>query len=439
MDSSNNNKKVVEEAATTAAAATTMAVTVEDKKEEEEEEEEPIMTMNEVLQSFKDLEKEAEEKEKEHWGEEFACTYDKGYINQPVYACLTCSKACGKPVGVCYGCYLNCHLNHDTVELFYKHHFKCDCGTPRIPDFDCTLIKRDDPLHFYENDENEYNHNFEGRFCWCDKFYNAGAETDSIDRVCKKAPEKKEEEEDGENRKKKKDEDEDESQMIQCIACEDWFHGKCIKIRNGPESVTPDESEYDDFICDKCYEMYKEIFDRYALVTFDSKDPLVEPSSCPFSKEAKVETKRGKCLFLREDWSKALCRCPECSARYASSKNPWIFELPKDDDDNNNKNGETNPPPTANDASDSQNAQEPDIITRRNLITPTKLEMQGINAMGKSLTHDQQYTMCHGLTHFSESLKRFLAEKEGNVVTKQDIQDFMEEFNEREAKRRRLN
>lgn len=438
MDKTNNNKEKEEEEA----RATTM---VEDEKrkvkeneENEEEEEEPIMSMNEVLQNFKDLEKEAEEKEKEHWGEESVCTYDKGYINQPVYACLTCSKACGKPVGVCYGCYLNCHLNHDTVELFYKHRFKCDCGTPRIPDFDCTLIKRDDPLHFYENDENEYNHNFEGRFCWCDKFYDAGAETDSIGRVCGKGPggkEKKEKNEDD-------DDDDDESQMIQCIACEDWFHGKCIKSRNGAESVTPDESEYDDFICDKCYEMYKDIFDRYALITFDSRDPLVAPESCPFAKEDKVETKRGKCLFLREDWSKALCRCAECSARYASSKNPWIFELPKDDDD---KNGEANhslpppPPPPQADTQDVQDAQEPDIITRRNLITPTKLEMQGILAMGKSLTQGQQCTMYYGLTHFNESLKRFLAEKEGNVVTKQDIQDFMEEFKEKEAKRRRFN
>lgn len=398
---------------------------------------EPTMSMHEILQNFKDLEKEAEEKEKEHWGEESVCTYDKGYINQPVYACLTCSKACGKPVGVCYGCYLNCHLNHDTVELFYKHHFKCDCGTARIPDFDCTLIKDGDQLHFYENDENEYNHNFEGHFCWCDKFYNAGAETDALGRACKKGVKEEENAElgnDGNNTDK--DNDEDESQMIQCIACEDWFHGNCIKSHNGPEYTTPDERDYEDFICDKCHEMYRDIFDRYTAIYFDSKEPLVAPDSCPFNKEAEENKKLGKCLFLRDEWCKALCRCAECSARYASSKNPWIFELPTTKEDEK-KDREAQEDRDVN-ATTTQPVQNPGNMENRGLITPTKLEMEGIYAMDKSLEHTQKYTLFHGLTHFNESFKRFLSEKEGNIVTEQDIQDFVEELKEKDAKKRKM-
>lgn len=154
------------------------------------------------------------------------CTYEKGALRQPVFACLTCSRANeNEPIGVCYSCSIQCHSSHDIVELFSKREFACDCGTTKvskIPLNACKLRVRDhlDPvqrprtgstasnssqtkLEFDAEDipslSNSYNHNYHGLFCSCKKPYNPL-------------------EEDG--------------NMIQCyfgFACgEDWFHEDCI-------------------------------------------------------------------------------------------------------------------------------------------------------------------------------------------------------------------
>ena len=61
---------------------------------------------------------------------------------------------------------------------------------------------------------NQYNHNFEGRFCNCDQVYDVDAE---------------------------------EGTMFQCLICEDWFHEKCIG-----EGRVPDQDEFDGFVCRHC-------------------------------------------------------------------------------------------------------------------------------------------------------------------------------------------
>lgn len=143
------------------------------------------------------------------------CTYDKGYIRQPVYACKTCGGG-----GVCAGCSVSCHAEHELVELFNKRKFRCDCGTPNLyrqrepnratrctrlteqlsyPEGakPCTLRK---PGFDPQNDANAYNHNFDGGFCYCER----GKTYD---------PEK-----------------EDET-MFQCIVCEEWLHESCTSLR----------------------------------------------------------------------------------------------------------------------------------------------------------------------------------------------------------------
>lgn len=61
-----------------------------------------------------------------------ACTYVQGYITQPIYACATCTRGgLREPFGFCFGCSMNCHVDHDVYELFDKRHFRCDCGTPK--------------------------------------------------------------------------------------------------------------------------------------------------------------------------------------------------------------------------------------------------------------------------------------------------------------------
>jgi hypothetical protein len=94
---------------------------------------------------------------------------------------------------------MNCHLDHDIFEMFDKRHFKCDCGTPKsgmetlfvsyIQGCICKLKEQQTD----DNNENEYNHNFEHKYCWCNGSY----KPDDI--------------------------------MFQCIMCMDWFHMDCIQ------------------------------------------------------------------------------------------------------------------------------------------------------------------------------------------------------------------
>lgn len=149
-----------------------------------------------------------------------SCTHERGYIRQPVYACKTCGGG-----GVCAGCSVSCHAEHELVELFNKRKFRCDCGTPNLyrqqepnranrctrlteqlvyPEGaqPCSLRK---PGFSPQNDANAYNHNFDGGFCYCER----GKTYD---------PEK-----------------EDET-MFQCIVCEEWLHESCTSLRPGSTS-----------------------------------------------------------------------------------------------------------------------------------------------------------------------------------------------------------
>ncbi|KAJ9479749.1 Zinc finger protein Mlo2 [Pseudozyma hubeiensis] len=143
------------------------------------------------------------------------CTHERGYIRQPVYACKTCGGG-----GVCAGCSVSCHAEHELVELFNKRKFRCDCGTPNLyrqkePNNADRIVRLTEHLAYPEgaqpcslrkpgfspqNDANAYNHNFDGGFCYCER----GQTYD---------PEK-----------------EDET-MFQCIVCEEWLHESCTSLR----------------------------------------------------------------------------------------------------------------------------------------------------------------------------------------------------------------
>ncbi|KAL1692810.1 hypothetical protein GGG16DRAFT_123725 [Schizophyllum commune] len=131
------------------------------------------------------------------------CTYSLGYIRQPVYLCQTCPEA----KGVCASCSIACHADHEQIELFPKRHFRCDCPTTSIA-HSCTLHRRPE----LENEENQYGQNFQGLFCRCHRTYDAATEREA---------------------------------MIQCLACEDWFHESCCYLRERPPprgSTTPPET-----------------------------------------------------------------------------------------------------------------------------------------------------------------------------------------------------
>ncbi|UZP35463.1 hypothetical protein NXS19_003279 [Fusarium pseudograminearum] len=112
------------------------------------------------------------------------CTKILGPLRQAVFACLTCNPPPAKdgddwtPAGVCYACSIQCHGEHNLVEIFQKRNFTCDCGTKRIPSTSpCTLRLNEATntrggVHSEEPDvNNKYNHNFRNRFCGCDCDY----------------------------------------------------------------------------------------------------------------------------------------------------------------------------------------------------------------------------------------------------------------------------
>ncbi|KAF9157575.1 putative E3 ubiquitin-protein ligase ubr7 [Actinomortierella ambigua] len=149
------------------------------------------------------------------------CTYSLGNIRQTLYSCLTCNPNPGEEAGFCYACSISCHGDHQLVELFTKRSFRCDCGTDK---FKNTACKLDPKPKGTLNPLNTYNHNYLGRFCWCDKQYDPMKE---------------------------------ESTMLQCVVCEDWFHDECI-------GVNPHTDDFDDFICRSCTRSHS-FLRKYAL------------------------------------------------------------------------------------------------------------------------------------------------------------------------------
>ncbi|KAI0653924.1 hypothetical protein C8Q70DRAFT_1142793 [Cubamyces menziesii] len=131
------------------------------------------------------------------------CTYSLGHIRQAVYLCLTCARASpsSSPRGICSACSIACHTDHEQLELFPKRGFRCDCPTRALA-HSCTLhTTLEEP-----NEGNVYGRNFESVFCRCRRPYDAEKEQET---------------------------------MIQCLACEDWFHESCLNLRERPPSREP--------------------------------------------------------------------------------------------------------------------------------------------------------------------------------------------------------
>lgn len=142
---------------------------------------------------------------------------------------------------------MKCHVDHTVYELFEKRHFRCDCGVPRSA---CSCIL--DPCapmtgtKLLDNDENKYNHNFDGLYCWCDKPYDH-----SSDVI-----------------------------MYMCVICQDWYHELCIKSMEGD---IPAEQDFDDFFCKDC--MAKHAF----LIRYNSRF-TASPASAVTTTSPSAET-----------------------------------------------------------------------------------------------------------------------------------------------------
>ena len=80
------------------------------------------MTMSEVCEKDESMQRRAQAIARR--GNVEHCTHDEGALNQPVYACITCQEhlqAEGKGqqfFGVCFGCSMTCHLDHQIEEVW---------------------------------------------------------------------------------------------------------------------------------------------------------------------------------------------------------------------------------------------------------------------------------------------------------------------------------
>uniref|UniRef100_A0A0M3JC52 Putative E3 ubiquitin-protein ligase UBR7 (inferred by orthology to a human protein) n=1 Tax=Anisakis simplex TaxID=6269 RepID=A0A0M3JC52_ANISI len=129
----------------------------------------------------------------------------KGYPpRQMIYTCATCFPTMKRdlttleplPTAICYGCSMNCHSGHTLLELYTKRRVCCDCGNSKFR-HPCQLY----PGKKLLNTWNQYNHNYEGRYCACDRPYADSVPLYGYDEIW-----------------------EEGGVMVQCIVCEDWFH-----------------------------------------------------------------------------------------------------------------------------------------------------------------------------------------------------------------------
>eukprot|EP01112_Ceratiomyxa_fruticulosa_P012791 TRINITY_DN3569_c0_g1_i1.p1 TRINITY_DN3569_c0_g1~~TRINITY_DN3569_c0_g1_i1.p1 ORF type:complete len:525 (-),score=122.73 TRINITY_DN3569_c0_g1_i1:303-1730(-) len=303
------------------------------------------VTMADVLNQQLELEHEATYELQENWGDEEKCTFNLGYITQPVYACDTCSKSSGNWFGFCFGCSMNCHLEHDVFELFKKRGFRCDCGTPRS-NCKCELH---DGVHSRDQDNvrNIYNHNFVGKYCWCDNPYDHNGDIS----------------------------------MIQCVVCEDWFHNECIineiekcrKVNTTTEFATVSLPEEPDpkysLVCGDCVKKYPFLAKYPHLTEFhtfptptstestennnNQTNTTTEHNSDTKTSEnnGNDSTENQKCkiedaqvppevssLFFSSGWRTKLCTCRTCSNMYRELGVYYLLE--ETDDPENEEEGE---------------------------------------------------------------------------------------------------
>ncbi|KAM6991828.1 putative E3 ubiquitin-protein ligase UBR7 isoform 2-T2 [Tautogolabrus adspersus] len=289
------------------------------------------------------------------------------------------------------------------VTLITAHilrNFRCDCGNRKFPELQCKLFpEKDDVNHL-----NKYSHNFFGVYCTCNRPY-----PDPDDQV--------------------------EDEMIQCVVCEDWLHGRHL----GTE--VPDCVELQEMMCESC--MTKNSFlwtyaahlavpgvdlkqeaeaDESNTKTEEKDDDVIEPSCKRSREEAEPNCKlkelqligqkrvQSGAVFWPSGWRSKLCSCNTCKERLTEA---GVSFLSDESDtvlayENKGKNSE-------------QTARGND---------PLMSALDNLNRV-------QQLEIIHGYNDMKTELKDFLQRfaAEGKVVTPEDIRQF---FEQQQTRRRRV-
>lgn len=342
------------------------------------------------------------------WGREGECTYEAGPLTQNVFLCRTCSSSSGHPVAVCFGCSFDCHVDHDIVELWKKRDIRCDCGTQPLEP--CRL-RQDGTKKMPRNESNVYvpKHNFEGKFCWCDRTY----------------------------------EYEDDVVMLQCSMCTDWFHEKCIldEWKSSSSSSHPlVDSEHQCLIEDVedallvCRDCMNPSLVAYAT-KWDLKHHLKEEEEeelparvatdvciAPSSLESPATAMNT--TFFVGTFRECLCTCPKCQVLWRGK----FLEPDENDDDDDNI--------------EEEQQQEQQDHQRVHGQLRASLDVDGANGEAEQaalagLSHDGQIRVASGIQMFRELLKNTFEKKyaEGKrVIDVNDVEEFKEELRKKQKK-----
>uniref|UniRef100_A0A8C6WIW3 UBR-type domain-containing protein n=1 Tax=Neogobius melanostomus TaxID=47308 RepID=A0A8C6WIW3_9GOBI len=354
------------------------------------------------------------------------CSYSRGYVKrQAVFACNTCTSNPDEPAGICLACANKCHDGHEIFELYTKRNFRCDCGNSKFGEFKCQLIPSKDA----ENVKNQYNHNFHGCYCTCDRL-----NSDSGDQ--------------------------DGNEMIQCVICEDWFHSGhlgcteseseellelvCEACMNKAPflwtyaahfavpsvvSVSPEEEEVD--VEDEKKEVIESSGNKRPLTSeIDTTQEEAEKSSaCKRKREETssvvddtdravvcrledleargLQRAREGAVFWSHNWRSELCTCTNCKRAYLSAQVHFLMD-----------------PSDTLEAYESRGLEEP-------------FGQHPLLACTDSLSHVQQLEVIYGVQEMTTTVSKLLQQcvDEGKSVTAEDVHRCFEEL----RKRRRTN
>ncbi|XP_055005158.1 putative E3 ubiquitin-protein ligase UBR7 [Boleophthalmus pectinirostris] len=388
--------------------------------------EEPVVSLVDVLEEDEELEEEASAvlgaSDAEH------CSYSQVYVKrQALYACGTCCPPGGAAAGVCLACSYKCHEGHQLYELYTKRNFRCDCGNSKFKDVTCKL----NPDKEEVNSDNKYSHNFFGLYCTCSRPY-----PDPEDQV--------------------------EDQMIQCVICEDWLHGRHLG------APVPDSVELQEMICESCMNHNQFLWTYAAQITVSDpevkpgpdqpkEDPKQEPDEEPSCKRPrhqeepevkaeegaelkeaglkegaglKEEEPKGACrlkelqligqsrsqsgaTFWPSGWRSRLCTCQDCQTLLSEAGSLFLL-----------------------DEGDTVLAYE---TKGKSLERTNESAADPLMSALDRLNRVQQLELIHEYNDLKTELKDFLQRfaSEGKVVTPDDIRQFFEQQQSR--KRRRAN
>ncbi|XP_066468296.1 putative E3 ubiquitin-protein ligase UBR7 [Tiliqua scincoides] len=390
---------------------------------EERGAEEPVVSLAEVLAENEELEKEA--RAVLGGSDHERCSYSQGAVKrQALYACSTCTPPGEEPAGICLACSYECHGSHKLFELYTKRNFRCDCGNSKFKNLQCKLFSEKTKV----NPANKYNDNFYGLYCVCKRPY----------------PDP---------------EDEIPDEMIQCIVCEDWFHGRHLG------AVPPDSGDFHEMVCQACMDRCPFLWAYASELTVPTVTKVTpaaedggllnveeteeikkengadhqtrtgeekilqnnEPSTSSGSVCSEVKNETSTCklqelqakrhLHLQENtatfwphtWRSKLCTCKECMKMYSDLEVAFLTDECDTVLAYENKGTRD---------------QETD---RRDPLMDTLSNMNRVQQVELICEYNDLKT------ELKDYLKRFA--DEGTVVKREDIQQFFEEFQSRKRRR----